>query len=214
MTKRDIQSLTNQPSVTDSELQAINNALDSTQGLDMEQLESYMISFKTVLAKGYKFIDYVNAIKFVTYTQVLGMDEISAYKAVFPLVEANKGKVSAYGRTLLVRDLIEMIELPYNLYFAPHRLKVMQNLLDIANNEDFSGMVRVKASEAFLTHSGKVFKSEPLVSLAVNNNTQINNLAIQEEQIERMQAFEQFVKAQKLALGSGLDLKELGAYKL
>jgi hypothetical protein len=149
---------------------AMNQALATTDVDDIEYIHENMITMLDVIKDGdYKYSDYVNAVKYVSY-KLMGMPNVEAYKKTFPdryerLVnkyqnmgleddEVNKrisGFVSAYNSNKLVNKLMEQTLIPDYVINAPLRQRAILELANLMTDAR-SEMVRFNAANSLVTN--------------------------------------------------------------
>ena len=165
-------------SVNDDTVDMVNKMLKS-EDLDKNLLEDFLMDYQSVMSSGYSLKEYINGVKFVAYVVHLEMSYTEAYLAVF--TEKRKklqaggytaiqvsNLASGYNRTKLVVNLTNMAMIPYELKYAPQRVKAMQRLYDIGTSVavDEAKKTHVDALLGFMKESNKILEN--------NNNIQIN----------------------------------------
>lgn len=157
---------------------------ESIQGMDFMMREHYrdtLISVFDILdgSNGkYKFTDYLNAVKFVTY-KLAGHTDVRAYAMTFPerIDRMAQEKVptshlyvyaSGYAKNKLVVDIQSKLIVPTHILFQDIFHQAVKVQATIMNDDSVSPKVRVEAANSLMTHlkQPEVKKAE----LQVNTN--------------------------------------------
>lgn len=185
--------------VTDEMVSVVNDVED---GDFREHYRNNVLSFSSVLADGkYKTMDYINAVKFVSY-KLLGDSNTVAYSKTFPeryqrLVDkgiSSKNIASystAYNRGDLVNKIMEQTLIPVhilNMDLHQEAINAQAELMRSAKSET----VRQKAAECLITQLKAPETAK--VEVDVNyNNSMVDDLrattkALAQQQLKMIQA--------------------------
>lgn len=141
---------------------------ESIQGMDFMMREHYrdtLISVFDILdgSNGkYKFTDYLNAVKFVTY-KLAGHTDVRAYAMTFPerIDRMAQEKVptshlyvyaSGYAKNKLVVDIQTKLIVPTHILFQDIFHQAVKVQATIMNDDSVSPKVRVEAANSLMTH--------------------------------------------------------------
>lgn len=141
---------------------------ESIQGMDFMMREHYrdtLISVFDILdgSNGkYKFTDYLNAVKFVTY-KLAGHTDVRAYAMTFPerIDRMAQEKVptshlyvyaSGYAKNKLVVDIQTKLIVPTHILFQDVFHQAVKVQATIMNDDSVSPKVRVEAANSLMTH--------------------------------------------------------------
>jgi hypothetical protein len=174
----------------DSMMRTLKKEDNSENIIELEEngfdlIKDMMFEHKEILVSGYTLKEYIKAIKFIAYHHFAGLGVTKAYRMTFPerikMKEGNTKRItnldklvsssaSSYKSTILVKRLLENVQIPYHLLLTKERIGVLQTLRDIITDEDISPGTRVNAADKFLTHTNAPTKTEsPKVDVTVNN---------------------------------------------
>lgn len=128
-----------------------------------DTLVDNLITYSSVMKEGkYKIVDYVNAVRFVSFITCNNIDK-EAYRKTFPARYAkhmaNKvsakdlsAYVSAYKKTKLVTSILAQSLVPVYITNAGNLQEAINIQMSIARDEDVSDKVRSDAANSVMTH--------------------------------------------------------------
>ena len=148
--------------------QCVQMINDSIQGMDFLMREHYrdtLISVFDILdgsSGKYKFTDYLNAVKFVTY-KLSGHTDVRAYAMTFPdrVDRMAQEKVptshlyvyaSGYAKNKLVVDIQSKLIVPTHILFQDVFHQAVKVQASIMNDDSVAPKVRVEAANSLMTH--------------------------------------------------------------
>lgn len=163
--------------ITDDVVEEINTLGGSDESVASFLIDNF-VKYTIVLQdqhSRFRIRDYINAIKYITY-KAIGDTNVVAYSKTFPdryqrMLAINKSKkdmnsiISAYGRTDIVKAILEKTYANYWVLNQDAYQKAIETQVDIMENAK-SELARVKAADSILTHLGEPQKA---ASMTINN---------------------------------------------
>lgn len=195
---------------------AVDKAL--TDPATGQYLRENIVGFKSILrGTRHTINDYINACRFCCLV-TSGATDIDAFHAVFPdrfkfLTQPGKSAnnlgsgIRAYKRTFLVQRIMEQVRVPLYLLHADQRVRALNTLCEIMEDEDVHPRDRVAAASSLATQLAP--PKEALHKVEITNN-QSDDIITQ-----LVGTIGKFVDQQQLALNSGkVTVAELGQTKI
>ena len=182
---------------------------------EAQAIRENFITYTGVLKYGkYKTLDYMNAVKFVSY-KLMDMSDQDAYFKTFPdkharwLAEGKdkrwiSGHISMFKKGKLVQAIMEQSLVPtwvLNAHLHQKALNVQADLMQNATSE----LVRTQAANSLLTHLAKPKEVGPLINLDMRDSSGVKELK------DTLAALAQ---GQLAAIQSGVPTRDIAAQNL
>jgi hypothetical protein len=219
----------NPNSVTEEEVQEINDFLRSLKNLPLEARPDprdiiNMMKDNSEAIAGFRtsLTDYFKGNLYVYFTEYADIPYIEAFQYTFPerlkTITNLTMAAKAYKRGRLVRTIIESAYGPLSKQFAPKRIHAAERLFQMGmglteDADSISPKVKSDSLDKFLTQTGKIADLAPKVE--VNINTEDDSKKRETEHMLQVQnELVEMVKLQKQAIKEGVSLKQLGSFKV
>lgn len=185
-----------------------------------DTLVDNLITYSSVMKDGkYKIVDYVNAVRFVSFITCNNIDK-EAYRKTFPARYAkhmaNKvsakdlgAYVSAYKKTKLVTAILAQSLVPVYITNAGNLQEAINIQMSIARDEDVSDKVRSDAANSVMTHLKAPETSKIELDVAVKESNVMSDIRAHLDELAAAQqhAILTGVKTPKDVAHSGLVLE-------
>lgn len=182
---------------------------------EVEAIQENFVTYSSVLRDGkYKTLDYINAVKFVSY-KLMDMSDQDAYFRTFPDKLARwtaegkdkrwmSGSVSMFKKGKLVNAILEQSLVPtwvLNAHLHQKALNVQADLMITAESE----LVRTQAANSLLTHLAKPKEAGPLINLDMRDSSGVKELK---------NTLEALAKGQLEAIRNGVPTQSIASQSL
>lgn len=198
--------------------QALVDRINQVEGdpIATEAFRENFISYARVLGEGrFKVTDYLDAVRYVSF-KLLGDSNQDAWAKTFPeryqrLVEKGadgrqiSSYASAYNKGKLVNLIVEQSLVPSWVLNQDVYQEAINTLATIMVDEDFSGMVRVKAAESLLVALQKPKEAGPLVNIDMRENAGL---------VELRSLLSEAARREQEEIRSGVPTEQIAARKL
>lgn len=182
---------------------------------EAELIRENFVTYTSVLKEGkYKTLDYINAVKFVSY-KLMEMSDQDAYFKTFPDKYAQwvsegrdkryiSGFVTMYKKGKLVNSIMEQTLVPFWVLNQSARQKALNTQVELMTSAQ-SEMVRMQAANSVLVHTEKPKESGPLINLDMRDSSGVKELKA---------TLEALAQGQLNAIKQGVPTKDIAAQSL
>lgn len=199
MTKLELENLTNLP-ITDAQYTQLNVIMQDENEHTKDLFISYIVEFKHLIQtqECKSLIDFIRALKFITYTNN-GFDNFEAYIKAFSdldnireyVLTSNldletkiKKSATLYAKSKFILKLTSAMDYPLTLLFNGYRYQAIEQLRQEMLNANLS-KDRIAAADKLLVHlAPNLEQNNNIVNININQEKEKSPIQIYKEALE------------------------------
>lgn len=219
--KKELQSISDNVTVTDSEVNKVNELLKDESDESLELIFSHLVEFRHLIGTDYckNISQFIIALKYVSYlssgcTIVDSYCKSHSFSNVVqeytlhqqlrndnPYKEEIERSANLYAKSKLVVNLLKASDYPLHLIYSGYRAKALETLYRQMNNAPLA-KDKIEAAKGILSHTTTTVDQSTNINLT-------NNVKVETATETYKKALEFFAEQANKMIANGLDTREI-----